>query len=163
MTTDGRQHRASREGLDGRTPEDPVQPDALSAAFDKLRKHLSELRDYAKYFLQAKGDVYKVATRRLIVFSALAVVGAVVGLGGLVAAVVLLLSGLAGGLGELLGNRDWLGRLIVAVTVLVAAGVAVAIILLRVRKASRRKTVDKYEEQKRRQRVAYGRDVEGTR
>src|SRR4051794_6170414 len=65
-------------------------------AFKSAGARLAELREYAGYFVSAKVDGVKLTFRNIAVYAALGIVAGVVGLGLLVTAAVLLLTGLAG-------------------------------------------------------------------
>ena len=128
-------------------------------AFADVKTRVAELTEYAGYFLSAKVDGIKLAIRNAGVYAALGAVGLFAG-GALVAtAVVLLLRGIAGGLGTLFGGRLWLGELVTAVVFLALIGGGAVFALRRMTAASRERTVKKYESRKQQQRARYGTDV----
>jgi hypothetical protein len=91
----------------------------------------------------------------------LGILGAVVGLGLLITAVVLLLSGLAGAIGEMFDpDRPWAGALIVGFVVLAGTFAGVIILMKSITGSSRKRTIEKYENRKRDERNLYGRDVQ---
>jgi hypothetical protein len=126
---------------------------------DRISIELAELREYARYYLEARRDILKLLLRRIAAGLLLILLGPVAVLGAIVAAIWLLLTGLAGGLGEWFGNRLWLGNLTVGCLVIasVALGTWLAVIWWRVR--WRERTVERYEQRQDDQRARFGRDV----
>jgi membrane protein implicated in regulation of membrane protease activity len=70
---------------------------------------------------------------------------AFVAAGMLVGSVVLLINGIAGGLGELLG-RAWLGNLATGLGLLLITALAAYIVVRRITRTSRERTVTRYRE-----------------
>ena len=132
-------------------------------AFRDVGARLGELKEFASYYVAAKLDSYKVSIRNLGVYAALGIVGLIAGGTIISTAAVLLLVGLAWGLGKLLGGQLWLGALIVGLLVL--GGVAAGIILFmkKLTNSSRKALVEKYENRQRDQRIFFGEDVRGRR
>jgi hypothetical protein len=87
-------------------------------------------------------------------------VAAVAGLAFVFCTVWLLLSGIAGGLGELLGDRPWLGGIIVSVVILIVGGLACWIVYRRVKSAGLKSIRRRYEKRQAKQRARFGREVE---
>jgi len=134
-------------------------PDTPGEAFHEAVAQISELREYASYFVSAKLDAIKAGVRSGLVYAALGIVGGIAGAAFLACAAVLLLVGLAHGLGALFGGRDWLGDLIIGVLVLGAAVAGAIIGIKKITGASRKQTVEKYETRKLQQRQNFGHDV----
>src|SRR2546430_1683514 len=86
----------------------PAGPEALSAVF----KQLAEAIEYLAYLLATQVDRVKLKVRNVLLLTALGVIGAAVAMAFLACTVWLLLSGLAGGVGVLLGDRPWLGSIV---------------------------------------------------
>ena len=138
-------------------PDPPENPAAV--AFRVIPQLIAELRSYALHYLNARIDGIKLSVRSAVIYAILGVVGLLVVAGVLVTAVALLLVGIAHALGALLGNRLWLGDIIVGVLLLGTAALAVYVPLKRMSKASRLKTEQKYEGKRIQQRVQHGRDA----
>jgi hypothetical protein len=120
---------------------------------------LGEVREYLTYYLAAKADGVKVSLRNLAVYAVLGILGMAVGVAVLATTGVLLLVGIAQGLGRLFGGREWLGDIVVAVVILgtVAGGAFFGLRWLT--NTSRKKLVSKYEDRQRKQRYEYGHDI----
>ena len=102
--------------------EDPVQqsngtpdegygpPHPLSGVFERIR----ELAEYANFYVEARKDMLRASVRSLVLKAAIGLVAVVAGVALIVMAAVYLMSGIAHGVGFLLGERYWLGELIVS-------------------------------------------------
>ncbi|HLL88918.1 MAG TPA: hypothetical protein VK324_06420, partial [Tepidisphaeraceae bacterium] len=101
----------------GQTP-DGGSAAPRSDAFRQAMAAAGELKDYATYYLSAKVDGLKVGVRNLALYAGLGIVGAVAGVTMIAYATVLLLGGIADGLGRLFGGHYWLGHLLVGLLVL---------------------------------------------
>ncbi|MDB5301565.1 MAG: hypothetical protein JWO87_3228 [Phycisphaerales bacterium] len=135
--------------------ENSTPADALHDA----TKRFAEVREYVAYFISAKIDGLKVTARNIGVYAALGVLGLLAGGAMVVAAVVLLLTGAAHGIGAALGGMDWLGDLIIGAFVLIVLAVGVIVALRKLTNTSRKTLVQKYESRKRDQRLQFGHDV----
>ena len=120
---------------------------------------IGELKSYALHFASAKIDGLKVTGRKIAIYAALGVVGLLVGAGVLVTAVAMLVVGIAHAIGALLGDRPWLGEIIISSLILGTVVLVVYLALSKFFKASRVKTEQKYEGKRIQQRVQHGRDV----
>jgi hypothetical protein len=128
-------------------------------AFDHLLKQVSELWEYAIYFISAKTDSVKLSVRQVIMWAALGVVG-MIALGSVVAtAVVLLLTGVGEGLAVAFGGRMWLGDIVAGVLTLGLLGLGSWVGMQKWRKSSRMRTIQHYEQQQLQQQAAFGRSV----
>jgi len=133
-------------------------------ALHDLRRELGEIFEHFSHLLSAKYDSAALSVRKKVLWAALGLLGLFAGLG--VAATLgvtltlFLFRGLAGGLGALFAGRTWLGELVLGA--LFFAGLAVFLVmgLRKLKRASLKKLVEKYESRKRRQREKYGRTVE---
>jgi len=128
-------------------------------AFRDLSTRFAELGEYVSYLLSAKVDGIKVSLRNAGIYAALGVLGLLAGGALIVTTVVLLLRGIAGGLGALFGQRLWLGEIVTAVLFLAILGVGTWFGLNRMTKASRERTVKKYASRQQQQRARFGTDV----
>ena len=140
----------------GARPDDSQSP---AEAFADVKTRLSELGEYAGYLLSAKLDGIKLSIRNAGIYAALGVVGLLAGGALVVTAAVLLLRGIAGGLGALFGGRLWLGELVTAIVFLALIGGGAVFVVSRMTKASRQRTVKKYDSRKQQQRARFGTDV----
>lgn len=144
----------SRLGPDNLT-DDQAPPEALR----DIPNRLSELGEYVSYFLTAKADAWKLTLRNLGIMAALGMVG-LLALGGFVITLmVMLLRGIAYGLGDLMGDKWWLGELVTALLFLTLMGIGVMIGLKKIGKSSRERTAKKYAARQQQERVRFGTDV----
>jgi Putative Actinobacterial Holin-X, holin superfamily III len=133
---------------------------APATAFRAASDRFAELKSYAGDYLSARIDLAKLSIRRLIMMAALGVLALVAAGGLLLTAVVLLLVGIAHGIGNAFTPaKPWLGDLIVSVAVLAGTTLAVVLGVRKITGASRSKTVTKYESRHEQQRGKFGRDV----
>jgi hypothetical protein len=138
--------------------------DASAAAAESLKKvglHLGELKEYAGLYVAAKLDSLKLTLRNVALYAALGIVGAIVGMGLLITAAALLLTGLAGAIGAIFDpDKPWVGALVVGLIVLAVAFGGVILVMRKLTGASRKATMQKYEDRKRDERARFGHDVQ---
>ena len=151
--------------MDTQTTRDGPQPpngdgeSPMNALRDAAR-HLGEAKEYASNFLAAKADAAKLSFRRLGLMIGLFVIAGMTGAGILITAAVLLINGLATGIGHLFDpDKVWLGQIIVGLLVVLAANVGMFLMIRSAMRASRDRTVQKYEARHNEQRSRYGHDV----
>ena len=133
--------------------------DALRSA----AQHLGEAKEYASNFIAAKVDATKLSIRRLVLMLALGVVAGLCGAAMLITAAVLLINGIATGVGHLFDpDTVWLGQIIVGLLFVVGINVLVFLMIRKMIGASRDATVKKYEARHSQQRSLFGRDVPTT-
>lgn len=124
-----------------------------------LLKQFRELKEYFLHFLAAKTDSIKLALRSTVLWLVLAALGFVSLSGLLVAAGWLMLSGTAGGLGVLFGDRWWLGNLVTGILFLAGLGLGIYVALAKSKGTSRERTVKKYEIRQAQQQSEFGRSA----
>jgi hypothetical protein len=125
----------------------------------RLRQQVPELLEYVRQQWAARTDRALLGLRRLAV---LAIAGAVAFLAlaaSVVTAVVLLLTGAAGGLAAVLQGRLWLASLIVGAAALALVMIGVAVLYGVWQAASKQRTKHKYELRQREQRRQFGRSA----
>jgi hypothetical protein len=146
--TDGADPRGAHNGH-GATPSD--------ALLEGLAR-LHEIREYIAYLIEVKLDTIKATARTLLLYLAAGVLGLVMGAAFVATSAVLLLLGIAHGLGELF-HHAWIGEVVVAVVVL--GGVAGALLfgMMWLPHIMQKQLVSKYEARQRKQRTEFGRDV----
>jgi hypothetical protein len=116
-------------------------PDELKLLFKQFR----ELGVYFSYFVTAKTDSVKLSLRYLVLWVVLAALGFVAVGGLIVIASWLMLSGLAEGLGGLLGNRAWAGSFITGILLLAGLGLGICCTVAIRNRIARERTAQKYE------------------
>ena len=136
----------------------PAGPDALAAVF----KQLAEAIEYLAYLLAAEVDRVKLKIRRLVVMAILGAIAGVAGLAFVGCTVWLLLSGIAGGVGALFGDRFWLGGIVTSLVILVVGAGAAWIFLRRRKSAGMKSARQRYEKRQAAQKTRFGREVEQT-
>jgi hypothetical protein len=147
----------------GRRPEEPLPEDdphnPAARAIHDVPIYIAELKAYARHFISAKIDGVKATVRQMVMYTALGMVALLTTGGVLFAAIFLLLSGLAMGLGRLFGGRYWLGNLVVGVVVLGGVWLGVRMMVKKLIRAGRLKTEQKYDRKQLEERREFGRDV----
>jgi hypothetical protein len=132
---------------------------APAEAMQQVSNLLGALGEYISYYFAAKADSFKLSMRNAMLMAVVGV-GALLALGAtVITAIVLLLVGLAQAIAALLGGRMWAGNLIVALLVLILIGGGTFAGLAMLKKASRERTVKKYESRQDKQRTDFGANV----
>lgn len=140
-----------------RAPDDT--PDSPSQAWNAAWGRIAELREYAEHFAQAKLDTLKLAARKAGVWAVAGVLALVAACVFVVTAIVMLVSGIAHGLGVLFGNRVWLGELVTGLVIVLGLAGAIVGGMIVTDRASKKRTLKKYEQRKRNQQDRFGHDV----
>ncbi|MGH7215535.1 MAG: phage holin family protein [Tepidisphaeraceae bacterium] len=135
-----------------------VSGEPVTEAFRQAASRIGELKEYASYYASAKVDGVKASLRRLLVYAALGVVAGLAGAALAVTACVLTLVGLARLINSA-AQSAWLGQLLVGLGVLLIMGVGAFVGMSMMTKASKNRTVAKYELRQRKQRDDFGHDV----
>lgn len=149
--TDGTQAPSATTAPGERAPKATTPP--ASPVTDRMEagvpagfaEHAEAIRAAVGHVLQTKIDLLRAQARQALLGVILSAVAVVVVVTLIVIAMVMLLDGLAGGVAELLGNRVWLGEVIVALLTITAIYVAVR---LRWKRADRKRVAalaEKYE------------------
>ncbi len=121
---------------DGKGPE----------AFDRLLGDLASLGDQAAIYLAARKDQVKLGARRALLGIALGLLALSIVAAVLVTAAALTVGGIARGLGELFGQRLWLGELVTGTVILAVTGIAGYFSVHNVLRNSRWNTINRYAE-----------------
>lgn len=148
-------YSSDRSDFESHSPQDPGRQDPCG----DVGRYISELKEYAAYYASARWDGIRLSVHQAILYAILGViclciVGAI-----LVMSVVLLLNGIAGGVGALFGNSPWLGDLVSGAILLSSLIVGILFGIRWFKAKSKQSTVRKYESRKRRQRDEFGHDV----
>lgn len=145
---------------DSARSNDATKGVSAGQAFANISAQITELKDYAGYYIAAKLDGIKWSMTRIGVFAALGLVALIIGAGLLVTATVLFLTGLATGLGRAFEpDMIWLGWTIVGGLVLAATAIGAFIGLSALTKGTQKRMAEKYENKRQRQQVEYGTNV----
>jgi hypothetical protein len=131
--------------------------------FAPLMAHLRELSEYASYYFAARSDLVKAKVRKIALYIVAGLIAAVAGATLLIVALVLVLVGIAGGLGELMGNRPWAGSLATGAIVAAIVFGSLTLLLPQWLVNSRRQVKDKYDRRRQSQRTRFGHDVDEIR
>jgi protein-S-isoprenylcysteine O-methyltransferase Ste14 len=132
--------------------------DAQEALHTLLPQGL-ELYAYFSHFVRAQIDILKMSGRQIVLRAAVGSLGAILVVSALVMGVVLLLSGLATGVGTAVGGAMWLGQVIVGLGVLILFGIAILIGWSCMQHRSRIQKVQDYAERQQQQRLQFGHSV----
>lgn len=133
---------------EGSAASDPAPSDATSGkgpdAAQRLAGDLRSLRAAIQWFLAARRDQVKLVARQAIIWTV--AIGLLVLMAATFAAsaCVILVLGIAGGVGELAGGRPWLGALITGGIFVLGGAGAGYLLLWKVRQRFRRKTLERY-------------------
>jgi len=132
---------------------------SISDAVRLLVKQSRELKEYFSYYITAKTDNVKIRLRNALLRMVLSALGFVTLAGLLIIASWFLLSGIAGGLGVLFGERLWIGN--IAAGLLAVAGLGLGMLYAgnRRMRISRDQTVQKYERRQERQETTFGHNI----
>jgi hypothetical protein len=136
----------------------PAGPEALAAVF----RQLTEAVEYLAYLLATQVDRVKLKVRNVLLLAALGVIAAAVAMAFLACTVWLLLSGIAGGVGVLLGDRPWLGSIVTSVVILLIVVPAGWIAYRRVQSSGWKAVRERYRQRQSEQKARFGREVEET-
>ncbi len=157
MIADGSKKAATEHQPDSHeTNGHPAGPDALSAVF----KQLTEAVEYLAYLLAAQVDRVKLKVRNIVLLAVFGLIGAGAAMAFLACTVWLLLSGIAGGVGVLLGDRPWLGSIVTSAVILIVLVAAGWIVYRRVQSSGLKATRERYAKRQAEQKVRFGREVE---
>ena len=130
---------------------------AHAGPFEPIARRIEEIVAEARHLLGVRADAFKLSLRKAGIAAGLGMIGAIGG-GALVAvAIVELISGIAGGLGELLGAR-WLGGIVAGGIVLAALAGTIVLGLKKMERKHREQTLARYAERKAAQRRRFGHD-----
>ncbi len=119
---------------------------------------MAEIREYGAYLVSAKLDSIKTRGRGLLLYVVAGALGMVMGAAFVATAAVLLLLGIAHGLGELF-HHLWIGEVVVAAFFLLVIAGALIFGMKWLPSIMRKQLVSKYEARQRKQRREFGRDV----
>lgn len=125
---------------------------------EELRTRALEFGAYAKYLVMLRVDRIKLTATRIVLYAVLGVAALIVCSAALTFGTVLLLLGLAGLIGQLVGNF-WLGATILGLLVLVVIGLSAWIGLRMFNKRTLAALQVKYNKIRQKQKVAFGRDI----
>ena len=135
------------------------QEPSPAEALHRLQEQMGELQTYLAHFISAKIDSLMLPMRQLGVWAVLGVMGLIVLAGLTVAAIVLLLTGAATGLGLLFNGHLWLGQIVVGGGVLALLSLSIFIGVRSWQRRSRQQKVQQYAKRQIQQRTAFGHSV----
>lgn len=127
---------------------------------DAILRDAKEIAELVRHYLTARKDSVVLRARAFLLWTIAGFAVAAIVLVALLTATVILIVGLADGLGSAFG-QVWLGRIIVGGALLAGTAiVASLLVLLRIR-SSHKQTVSTYASRHHHQRVDFGQDVRG--
>jgi len=131
-----------------------------SEALKLLLKQAREVKEYFSYYVTAKTDIAKLRLRNTLIWFALSALG-FVALGGVfITASWFVLSGIAGGLGVLFGDRPWIGNIATGLLATTGLGLGTYYAVAKRMKISRNGTIQRYEERKARLEIEFGHNID---
>ena len=137
----------------------PGQDHSAAEALNQLLRQVTELYTYVLHFVTAKADGIKLTVRQAVMWAVVGILGLIAASSALVTAVVLLLTGLAGGLAVAFDSEVWLGKVVVGFLLLVIIALGTLVGLRMQQRKSRLKKVQQYAERQLQQRATFGRNV----
>lgn len=143
-----------------RAGEQSQPKEAAKSASPPWLPELEQLSTYFAYFMSTQADLVRLRIRQWFFSLALFIAAAFMGAMLLIGATIYLLKGCVDALAAAFGGRAWPAELIVGGGMLLLAGLLLAIGSRRIAFYSRKRLVQKYDQQHRQQRAACGRDVQ---
>jgi hypothetical protein len=143
----------------GHTQTSANGQEPAAEALHLLQQQFSALCAYCLHFVNAKVDQLKMSGRHIALWVLVGCMGAIGLITMLIVAVVLLLTGLATGLGMALGGTLWLGQVIVGLGLLILFAMGTLLGCRRVHSRARAEKVQDYAERQLRQRAQFGHSV----
>ena len=137
----------------------PEQNHSAAEALNQLLRQVMELYTYVLHFITAKADGIKLTVRQAVMWAVVGILGLIAASSVLVTAIVLLLSGLAGGLAVAFDSEAWLGKVVVGFLLLVIIAVGTLLGVRMQQRKSRHKKVQQYAERQLQQRTTFGHNV----
>jgi len=153
----GPTNKATSYGRSVEVPSEAAAEQTATQNVADLAAHLAEVKEAAGHFVHVQADLLLAKVRRAAFFAALALAGLVAAVSFLATVVVLLISGIASGVTELVGNRAWLGNSITAAVLFAGAALAIRVKLTRIKTARLRELVERNERRKKRHDARLGR------
>jgi hypothetical protein len=139
-------HRGTERGTVPDNTADPEQQErAIPDELKLLLKQFRELGEYFSYFVTAKMDIAKLSVRHVVLSVVLAIFGFVAIAGLIVIASWFILSGVAGGVSELFGNRPWVGSFTTGILLLGGLWLGTYFIMAKQNRIARDRAAKKYE------------------
>ena len=126
--------------------------------FDHAKRYLFEMAEYGSHLVRVRLDRAMLSFRTMLIWLGVGIVLAITGVSALVYGTVLLLNGVAAGLGVAFG-RPWLGTLVTGLLVVGAGVIGVMTVGSMLVGKTRIALHAKYEARKAAQRQHFGRDV----
>lgn len=126
---------------------------------DALLKHFAELRAYALLYLETRKDQLQALLRRGMLLFVLGIVVLLAATSAVVTAMVLLMTGVARGLGVLLGGHFWAGEILVGAGMLAAIGAGLWLSARAAAHAARQRLADKYAQRRAELHARFRRDL----
>ena len=133
---------------------------SAGSLFERIPALLDELREYANHYVAAQKDMTRAKAKQTASKALLLGLVAMVVLGVVFGSVLLLLAGMALGLGELIGDRFWLGFLVTGLVLLSLIGLGTWFGVRRWQASSRESTIKQYEQRHKLQKIRYHRSVD---
>jgi hypothetical protein len=121
-----------------------------------VNERVREVVEYARLYVEARKDMLRSTVRGLIWKAILGVLAGIAGLTIIIMAAVYLISGIAHGLGRLLGDEYWLGELITGLTILAVIGGVTFFAMKSAARKARERTIKKYERRQQQERERFG-------
>lgn len=153
-------HPPGSETSAARSDDDPGQGETTEAtALRLLLEQFRSLGEYFSYYLAALSDSFKLTLRSTFIGMTFGAIGFVSISGLILIASWFVLSGIAVGLGELFGERTWVGNIISGCLLLAGLGGAMYYALSKYAGAACDRTIKKYEKRQIQQQSRFGRSV----
>ena len=129
---------------------------SASESIQNILQSLPELFDYLQSYLATRWDLTKVRLRNILVYALLTILGLSVFVAVSWLSLACLFYGASMGLAELLGNRVWLGFLLIGATLTLSLYLLFICLIRKIKTGPLRKRKEAYAEEIARQREKYG-------
>ncbi len=139
--------------------DDGTDSGTYAGRFRDVSQSLKEAQAFGAHYLAAQRDRAILVVRNVVVLGIVGIIAGIAGAGIVVTAAVLLVVGVAGGLGRLFGGIPWLGDLVTAIIIFAGLGIGAWLFVTKLTKTSKKQVVSSYEQRKSQQRSQFGTDV----
>jgi hypothetical protein len=143
---------SARAGEQSPAPDEPTPGERFHEAIGAA----GEVRRYVEQLIATQIDLLKLSIRQAIIYAIVGVLALLVLLAAIVAAAAMVVVGLSQAIAELAGGHAWVGNLTVGLGFLLIVGIGTWIGIRRVKEASLRATIERYERRAQQQKVETG-------
>jgi hypothetical protein len=141
----------------GSTASDRIKPETVepspTAAFQYAFEQLADARDYIRFYLRTRAELFWLAVRNFMFIGVLTATAVFLVAALVVTAIVLFCRGVAEGLTIVFGGHAWLGDLVTGVVLLLVVGLAIFGTIVAISRSWKKRTFVAFAEKKRQDRM----------